>query len=410
MPKSVTAEPDWLHSFADLDIKPAELLGRPETEQQKCGYFHTLREICQQPTTLLAVGERMLRQTNEIEKILSGVRFLVLTGSGSSEYAGECVRLPLENELRIAVQSLASGIVLTHGGKALHPQRPALMVSFARSGDSPESVGAISLLLETEPEVRHLILTCNPAGKLAEQFRGDPRVHVIVLDERTNDRSLVMTSSFTGLVVAARAIGFLQKPDAYRALVHSLSNAVDQLIQSHFAKLAHIAARKFHRAVFLASGAPFGAAREASLKMLEMTAGRVSTMPETYLGLRHGPMSYIHPDTLVVCFLSSGPTARAYELDLLRELDRKRLGMLKVILGENIPPDVPQQNDVALECQALGEVGDENATIVDAVAGQLLAFFRCIEEGLRPDSPSEAGVISRVVESFRLHDPQRNAT
>ena len=60
--------------------------------------------------------------------------------------------------------------------------------------------------------------------------------------------------------------------------------------------------------------------------MLEMTDGRVKTFPETYLGLRHGPMCAIDDDALVVCFLASDPVARAYEVDLVRELDRKKLG------------------------------------------------------------------------------------
>jgi tagatose-6-phosphate ketose/aldose isomerase len=137
--------------------------------------------------------------------------------------------------------------------------------------------------------------------------------------------------------------------------------------------------------------------------MLEMTAGRVSTLCETYLGLRHGPMSYIDGDSLIVCFLSSDPNVRAYETDLLRELDRKQLGLLKLIAGENVPADMLRENDVAIECPGLGKLGDDYACVVHVVVGQLLAFFRCLHEGLRPDSPSESGVINRVVESFQLH-------
>ena len=140
--------------------------------------------------------------------------------------------------------------------------------------------------------------------------------------------------------------------------------------------------------------------------MLEMTAGRVTTLCETYLGLRHGPMSYVHKDTLVVCFLSSDPTIRAYEADLLRELDQKELGLLKVIVGEDVPKELVQANDVVVECRGLRELGDQNAPIIDVVVGQLLGFFRCLDEGLRPDSPSEDGIINRVVQSFTLHQPR----
>ena len=166
---------------------------------------------------------------------------------------------------------------------------------------------------------------------------------------------------------------------------------VRDLLQDHFGTLAQVASLNFKRAVFLGTGARLGAAREAALKMLEMTAGQVSALSETYLGLRHGPMSYVHGDTLVVCFLSSDPTARAYECDLMRELDQKNLGLLKVVVGDDVPADVVRDHDVVVDCPGL--------------VGQLLAFFRCMHEGLRPDSPSESGIINRVVQSFTLHFP-----
>ena len=127
------------------------------------------------------------------------------------------------------------------------------------------------------------------------------------------------------------------------------------------------------------------------------------TLSETYLGVRHGPMSFIHDDTLVVCFFSSDPLLRAYESDLLRELDRKRLGLAKVIVGEHIPAALLRAGDTAIECPGLREIGDENAPLLDVVVGQILAFFRCLAEGLRPDSPCESGIIDRVVQPFPLH-------
>jgi D-galactosamine 6-phosphate deaminase/isomerase len=43
--------------------------------------------------------------------------------------------------------------------------------------------------------------------------------------------------------------------------------------------------------------------------------------------------------------------------------------------------------------------------LIDVIVAQLLGFFRCLREGLRPDSPSESGIINRVVQSFTLHVP-----
>jgi len=406
MPTLSSAEPEWLRTLSNNQPKAEELLARSPEEQHRLGYFHTLREICQQPATWMQTCPLMLSCTPILKESLDGIASLILTGSGSSEYAGDCVRLALQNELRVTTQAIGGGVLLTDGSKALPLGRPGLMVSLARSGDSPESGGALSRLLALEPKIRHLVLTCNEAGNLAKTYQDHSRVHVITMEEGTNDQSLVMTSSFTNLVLAARFLGLVEQPETYRAICERLSILGGQLLNTHFDTLSRVAGVRFQRAVFLGSGSRFGAAREAALKMLEMTAGRVTTLCETYLGLRHGPMSYVHNDTLVVCFLSSDPTIRAYEADLLRELDQKELGLLKVIVGEDVPKELVQANDVVVECRGLRELGDQNAPIIDVVVGQLLGFFRCLDEGLRPDSPSEDGIINRVVQSFTLHQPR----
>src|SRR6266404_883951 len=334
---SSLTQADWQRRLTNQQTRAAELFGRPDAEQERRGYFHTLREICQQPWTWLRTCERIIASRDSLKQDLAGIRNLVLTGSGSSEYAAECVRLPLQNELGVCTESINGGALLMHGGKALPPERPGLLVSLARSGDSPESSGVVELLLDTEPKLRHLVVTCNEQGSLAQAWRDNKRVHVITLPRETHDKSLVMTSSFTNLLLAARFLGMLDRSDEYRKLCDAVSQIAQELIRSNFDRLANIAAREFRRAVFLGSGSRFAALREAALKMLELTSGRVTTMSETFLGFRHGPMSYVQDDTLIVCHLSCEPTIRAYELDLLHELDRKKLGLCKVIVGEKIP-------------------------------------------------------------------------
>jgi len=395
----------WQLALIRNQLKAAELFARPEADQKRLGYFHTLREICQQPETWLKTSGQMLAATEIIRQVNAGIRSLTLTGSGSSQYAGECVCLALQNDLNIQVTSVGGGTLLTYGGKALPPERPGLVISLARSGDSPESRGAIELLLHTEPEIHHVVVTCNKHGSLTKAWREHDKVRVFTLPRETNDESLVMTSSFTNLLLAARFMSMWKRPDDYAQLCKRSSSIAEQLISENFDVLAGIARSKFQRVVFLRTGPDFGAAREAALKMLEMTAGRVTTLCETYLGFRHGPMSYVQQETLIVAFLSSSPTLRAYETDLLQELDRKKLGLSKLIVGEKIPAEVLRIGDVAIECPGLAELGDQNSATIHVVAAQLLGFFRCLEEGLRPDSPSEDGIIQRVVERFPLHTP-----
>ena len=400
--ETVAPGKNWLDTLAGRQEQIRELLKKSAEEQKKLGYFHTLREICRQPQTWRETCELVVKSASVLNRFLSGVSSIILTGSGSSEYAGESVRATLQAELHCNCSVIGAGTLLTDTD-VVRASRPQLMVSLARSGDSPESVAAVSLMLELEPETRHLVFTCNRDGALARTFGSHPNVHVIVLGENTNDESLVMTSSFSNLALSARFLGLTEHPDIYRTICNLAADIAEGLLQSDVDALAQLAAGGFTRAVFLGSGSRFGAARETALKMLEMNAGRVASVSETYLGLRHGPMSFLDKNTVVVCYLSSDRARRNYELDLLRELEQKQLGRGKVIVGESIPGDVLRDGDVAVECPGLEQLGDANAVFVSAIAGQLLAFFRCLREGLRPDWPSQDNVINRVVQSFPLY-------
>jgi D-galactosamine 6-phosphate deaminase/isomerase len=387
----------------------ATLLARSWDEQLARGYAHTLREIAQQPVTWLETAARVAAYFPLVESVLeeAGVRAgkgsIVLTGSGSSLYVGECLALPLQQALRVPVSAVAAGQILTHPDSSVPPVGPYAVVSLARSGNSPESGAALDLLL-SDSRASHLILTCNGEGGLATRYSTRPRVRTLVLDEKTNDKSLVMTSSFTNMVLAGWALGPRMEAAGYASRAKTLARAAVSVLGRSADGLARVARRGFGSAVYLGSGCRFGGARESSLKMLEMSDGSVSTFAESYLGLRHGPMSAVRPDTTVVAFLSSNPVVRAYELDLLRELDRKRLGASRVIVGASVPPGIASRpEDLVVDVTAAGALSDSDIVLVDVVVGQILAFFRCLGAGLRPDSPSTGGVINRVVESFAIH-------
>jgi tagatose-6-phosphate ketose/aldose isomerase len=228
---------------------------------------------------------------------------------------------------------------------------------------------------------------------------------MVSLSEEVHDRSLVMTSSFTNLALSVRFLGWLDRPDEFAALAGRLSSAGQRLLTAWPDRLGAFVSGDIDRIVFLGNGCHFGAAREAALKILEMTGGKVASMAETYLGLRHGPMCFINERTLVVCFLSADPLIRAYERDLIMELDAKRLGARKLVAGVEDPgAGLCKGADLAVAYENPGRNGEHtDLALLDVVIGQILGFHRCQEEGLQPDSPSSKGIISRVVGDFRIH-------
>ena len=398
---------DWLAFAGKGALEIGRLLAAGPEEQDRRGYRHTLREIAQQPLTWLETTEGMPARLDAIRAALAGVSgnrhsgTIIFTGSGSSLYAGECLATSLQARLRIPVHAVPGGEILTHPDGWLPPEGPCLVVSLARSGNSPESCGVLDSLRDTDRQ--HLVITCNRHGKLATSYRDDARVTTVVLNDKTCDRSLVMTSSFTNMVLAGQVLGLAADPVAYRARGTTLARLGAEILLRYADPIARVARAEYRSAVYLGSGCRYGSARESALKMLEMTAGAVTTFPETYLGLRHGPMAAVDEGALVVCFLASDPLVRAYEADLVRELDRKKLGGRKVLVGHRVPVDLVGPNDLVVDLPAPDTLTDDAAPVLDVLVGQLLAFFRCLSIGLRPDMPSDDGVISRVVESFAIH-------
>jgi tagatose-6-phosphate ketose/aldose isomerase len=366
------------------------------------GFRHTISEICQQPSTWKESALHLVQFREALARELARCNQVILTGSGSSQFAGDCVGEALQREIGRPVEVVGGGELLLRR-RASWNGEPALVVSLARSGDSPESVAAVEMLLECEPETRHLVLTCNSEGRLARQFSGEGRVLVVRLPDRVNDRSLVMTSSFTNLVLATRFLGHLNRVDTFLAMVDRVAETGRHLLEIWPERLAAFVSGDIHRAVFLGDSGRFGAAREAALKMLEMTSGKIATLPQNYLALRHGPMCFIDSRTLVVCFLSSDPRIRKYQFDLVAELNAKGLGARKLIVGTGDPgAGLAGAGDLVITYPMPGH--DDDLAVLDVMVGQTLGFYRCLEEGLRPDTPSENGVINRVVNHFHIHD------
>jgi D-galactosamine 6-phosphate deaminase/isomerase len=386
----------------------SSVLSLPVEEQEAGGFRHTLQEIRQQPELWEITARQIAPLLDRWRGLLEKSRAVVFTGSGSSHYAGECLVHAVQRATGLPACVISSGELLLLRDAALPPIRPLLMVSFARSGDSPESAELIRRLLEDEPEVRHLVITCNRHGRLAEIWGAEglepcSRVEIVTLDDRTCDRSLVMTSSFTNLALAGLGLAYVSDPTGFLAAAAKLALLGNELLVNWSDRLAEVAAGSYRRMIVLGDGSGYGAARESALKTLEMTDGRVATMAETTLGFRHGPMCSLHRDALLVMFLSSDLVRRAYQLDLLEEIQRKGLGGQKILVGGNADFAPLEKDDLTIGIGEPDDSPDEWAALLCAVIGQLLAFFRCRAEGLRPDEPAANGAISRVVSEFRFH-------
>jgi tagatose-6-phosphate ketose/aldose isomerase len=389
----------------------ARFLDLPKPMREALGCLHTPAEIAQQPDTwksTLADFERLQAGVRAfLEEV--GVRTdgelrpaVTLIGAGSSDYAAQAVEFVLRQQWGCQVSALASTEMLPNLEEYAAVGRRSLWISFSRSGDSPEGVAVLEQALARYPEIAHLVVTCNAAGRMAAVCQGVPRAYVVVLDDAVNDRSLVMTSSFTNMIVLGHCLAHAWSLGEYRPLLGRLAGAGEDLLRRAAALAEAMARRSFPRVCFVGSGALASVARESALKVLEMTAGEVKTMAETVLGLRHGPMAALDRQTLFICFVSAEQRRAAYARDLLREIGDKKIVAERIAVGP-----ASAEGEFADACEWYlplhGEIGDVYRPVLDVLFGQLLGLFFSEAHGLRPDAPSPDGVINRVVQRFQIY-------
>ena len=331
---------------------------------------------------------------------------MVLCGAGTSEFIGDCCEGPLRRRFTRDVDCRATTDIITNAGDIFLPGREYLVVSLARSGNSPESMGTWRIT-ETLPDCRRLVITCNREGNLARAAEADRNAVALILPEETNDKSLVMTSSFTNMILAVLALPRLEDLDRYGSEVAAAAEAGSSVLAQADA-IAEFAGRDWERGIFLGSGPLMGTAREAHLKMLESTDGLVMTRFDSFLGLRHGPRACIDGKSFVMAMLSGDPLVRRYEMDLLGEIkgQGKVGGILAVARNADSELESMADTVITLESRENSPINEELRTATDIVVGQLLALFTSMSKGLRPDTPSSDGTISRVVRGVKIYDPE----
>ena len=257
---------------------------------------------------------------------------------------------------------------------------PTLLVSLARSGDSPESTAATAIADELLSTVRHVVITCNRQGHLAKAHSERADSLVLFMPAAANDRGFAMTSSFTSMLLAAQLT--LDPDSSSGRYVDQLGAAADRLLSERTGQLAGLAARRYRRVVFLGSGALTGLAREAALKLLELTAGQVVSYWDSPLGFRHGPKAILEQETLCVVFVSTDPYTRRYDQDIADEL-RHALGDEHVI---EVSPHASDERP-AWHIGDLGHIPDPLVALPYAVLAQQFALLSSLELGLTPDDP-----------------------
>lgn len=370
----------------------------------------TWKEIVQQPSIWKEEVQIVRDNLKAIGEFIEGVKAdkvkVVFTGAGSSEFVGNTLCSYVNSKIDIDVVSIPTTDIVSMPEQYLDENTATILVSCARSGNSPESVAAAELADKLVKNIHHIFITCNAEGKLAQISKTGDNKFLLLMPEKTNDKGFAMTGSFSSMVVAGVLVLLRKDFEGMAARVEYVAELVERNIETILSNAEAIAALDIERIVYLGDGAAKGLAEEMSLKVLELTGGKLASFYNTFLGFRHGPKSIVNDKTAIVCMMSNNEHTRIYELDLLKEFKNEG-GKKKIIVLDTINDEEVKANAdfyFTFADEKLGQIEDVFADLAYLVCGQLVSLVKSASLGINPDNPCPTGEVNRVVKGVIIHE------
>ncbi|MDA3964453.1 SIS domain-containing protein [Enterococcus thailandicus] len=383
-----------------------------KTKLKELGAAITASEIQQQPelwqetvTIMKEKKEKLKEFFEKMDEAADGKRIRVIfTGAGTSQYVGDTI-VPYLNghgeTQKFIFQSIGTTDIVAAPQDYLIPDEPTLLVSFARSGNSPESLAAVELANQVVSTIFHLTITCAAEGSLAKAAEKYANNFLLLMPEKSNDAGFAMTGSFTCMMLSALLI-FDQTPDETKEKYVTVLSTLGKDILNRATDIKELISPDFQRIVYLGSGSLAGLAREAQLKILELTAGKVATSFDSSMGFRHGPKSFVNDETLVFVFVNNQPYTRTYDLDILEEIHGDKIAKQAIAIAQ---PGKINYSGQTFQIEATEiRLPDGYLSLAMILVAQLIALLTSIKIGNTPDTPSPSGTVNRVVKGVTIHD------
>lgn len=380
-----------------------------EKEMKKGSSIFTLNEIYQQPKTWLKTLNQIKENKEAIQNFINQVINcndfdIIFTGAGTSEFVGNSLYSYLNKELNYRVKSYGTTDIVSAPELYISKNKPTLLISFGRSGNSPESIGAVEAANSVSNNLYNLFITCNKYGSLSKMSEKLKNCYSINLTEETHDQSFAMTSSFTNMYLAAYLCFNLNKLDEKSEIISSISLATQNFLDKGFEIANKIVNEyEFNRIVYLGSNVLKGISQESSLKILELTAGKTVAIFDTPLGFRHGPKSIIDDSTLTVVYVSDDEFTYKYELDLIRELSSQKKKNKLAVITNKPNCELETLADYIYSYNIKNVLNNVELGLAYITFAQSLSVLKSLSLGLTPDNPCPSGEVNRVVKGVTLY-------
>lgn len=298
-------------------------------------------------------------------------------GCGTSYHLAQAAEQSFRALLNVEVGALPASEVLLAPDMSVAAGSNVFPVLISRSGHTSEVLQVGELLHRRGMDFLAITCDANELGRIS------PRTLRLPVSEE----SVVMTSSFTSMLMALEYMGARFAGDGgFVGALHMLPDALTGLLPRYGEQVEQFAEKAITDAAFLAQGPLYPIARETALKVMESSSSFAQFFHT--LEFRHGPKSIVSEGVLVGALLSE----KGYAEELAVLLEMRELGGRTLAIANRMSPEAARTVELAIE---LGLAVPELARlVVYLVWGQLLGVHLGLRKGLDPDSPRH---LSRVV-------------
>ena len=385
------------------------IFDRSEEQWKEVGSYWTSKEIFQQPETWLKTFNQVKAEKDSIkaliDKVISQDDYdIILTGAGTSEFVGNSIFPFLSPLNNFKVKSYGTTDIVACPEDYISRTKPTLLVSFGRSGNSPESVAAVEAANTVCENIHHLFVTCNHDGALSKFAVGKDNCYAINLAPETHDQSFAMTSSYSNMYLATVLSFNIDKLDEIEPIVKDIVDKTSKFHASGYETCKKIVDEfDFQRIVYLGSNCLKGVSQESALKICELTAGKIMTTFDTTMGFRHGPKSVVCPGSLEVVYLSDDPYTRQYDVDIVKEMAHERNGNKILVVSSYDDPSVKDLGDYFISFNNEKRYNNVYLGLEYVNVAQIIAVYKSLKCGVQPDTPCPSGTVNRVVKGVNIY-------
>ena len=367
--------------------------------ERVCG--DTSLEIAHQPIMWRELAKHLLNIKDDIAGFMKSIknRRIIMTGAGSSGFTARAVARFLAKR-GLHCESYLTTDIVTAPSMCFPTDTPTMLVSFARSGNSPESEGAVRYARKYIKDLCELTITCDSESKLSKATRESDKSLVVVMPEGTNDKGFAMTSSVSTMILAGFAIFSYENLANICDEILTLAKTVEENGKTMVDIAETCAKYNAERAWYLGSG-PFNAlVEEGALKMMELTNGAVAAGFNNSPEFRHGPKTVLNNKTITIHLISDDEYTSKYDIDLLNELiKQKDKNIIIAIADKKLNADY----SVVYNTQGFNILKSVAAGLQGLVFMQLLSMFFSLSLKITTDNPSPSGLVNRVVQGVTVY-------